>query len=143
MATIRMPVDGENFFQFVKGVPGENPELSYFPTYAHLIASAAAIGLNQDDPIDTVEFVQKQPNPIALDIFRNQGLFDILLLLSISRTKDTKVARNPELVSQIIEGLACAGFRAMHEMYDEGGIHFWLDGWEDRIVEQVGELGLE
>jgi hypothetical protein len=143
MATIRMPVDGEDFFQFVKGVPGENPKLSYFPTYAHLIASAAAIGFHQDDPIDTIEFVQKQPNPIALDIFRNQGLFDILLLLSISKLKDTKVAKDPELVTQITERLACAGFRAMHDMYDNDGAHFWLDGWEDRIVKQVGELGLE
>lgn len=142
MANIRMPVDGEDFFQFVKGVPGENLSQSFFPTYAHLLASAAAVGFYQEPPAGNIEYREKQPLPIAIDIFRNQDLYDVLLLLVTVNTKDPKSAKDPDHVCRTIETLSCAGFRAMQSLYDESGPHFWLDSWEDLILKSVGEFDI-
>lgn len=136
MATIRMPVEGEDFLQFVKGAPGENPQFSYIPTFAHLLAAAAAAGAGQEPPIGDPEFLEK-PLPIAIDIFRNQKLYDILLILVLAKTGDPAVAADQNRVAQVVEELACAGFRSMQEIYAESTPHFWLDSWENHLVDSV------
>lgn len=47
MANLRMPVSGDDFVRFVRNAEHEDPDLSYFPTYVHLIATAAAYALRE------------------------------------------------------------------------------------------------
>jgi len=140
MASVRMPVDGENFLQFVVGTSGERKDLSYIPTFAHLICTAAAYGLSHGEYVDDPECKLKQPDPVALDIFKNRNLDEVLLVLAINHTEDTAIANDPDALCRVIEGLAAGGFLRMVELLQEGGsAHSWLDDWEDAVLSAASE----
>ena len=141
MANVRMPVHGEAFFEFVRGGGlGERSDVSYFPTYAHLLCTAAAFGLHKGEYDESPELKEKDPLPIPLETFKSQDLYNMFLILGIAHTDDPAIAKEEAALCRLVEGLASAGFRLMGEMYRDGGSkpNFWLKDWQDAVLEAAG-----
>lgn len=138
-----MPVGGEDFFQFVKGAPQENQQLSYFPTYAHLVSCAAMVGLGEEPLLGEPVLLDRDPRPIPLEIFENQNLLEPLLLAAIVSKSDATIARDKDAVARLVERLASSGFVRMQQIYEESGPQFWLDRWEDLVVQEASTSKLE
>ncbi len=143
MANFRMPSNGEDFFSFVQRPGSGEQRLAYFPTYAHLLVSAAAVGASRDEFEEPQEFRDREPRPIPTETFNSQQLYEICLLLAIEHDGDPAVVKDEDKVARIIEGLAAAGFTALYPMLQESGEVYWLDHWEGLVLEQLEKLQAE
>lgn len=131
-----MPESGRNFFQFVKGVPQEKDDLSYLPTYAHLIIHAAAYGCHLNDFDAAPKLLEVDPRPIPLDTFKSQQLMDYILVMGLFKDEDPKVVDDDSRLSEIVQGFASAGFQQMLKLHEDCGSDLnWLVAWEDVMFE--------
>jgi hypothetical protein len=89
---------------------------AFFPTYAHLVTFAASYGMYKGEFDDDVEFVEGAPVPIPLEIFKNAGLYDTALVLTLKRFHSESALQSPESISKALEGFSSAGLRNMAKL---------------------------
>ena len=140
---ISMPAEGQTFFPFCRNAPDFEKRFEIFPSYAHLIAIAAAVGLESAGFDEKPELLTSQPQPIAFEIFRNQHLDGLLLAYSIAWRKSEDVAKDDSLLFRTVEGLAAAGFREMKALYLEAGNQrgSFPDIWQEFVMEKAKSAG--
>ena len=133
MAVIRIPESAMALLPYCEPYRAKRDDC-FFPSYAHLIVFAASIGYQKDECDVEVSFISKEPYPIQLDIFNNLGLYDYILVLSLSKTKSYEIIQDKESLSKIIEGYASAGFREMLRVYEKCAGHNFIDEWVQKII---------
>lgn len=89
---------------------------AFFPTYAHMIMFAAAVGFRHNEFDDDVEFCPQSPYPIPVETFKNRELYDFALLLTLARNPSVESLKDPDVVTKTIEGYSSAGFRHLAKM---------------------------
>lgn len=134
---IAMPKEGRIFFPFCARASEADKQFEIFPSYAHLITIAAAVGLESSGFDEKPELLDSQPLPIGFDTFRSLHLDGLLLALSISWRRSEDVAKDESLLCRTVEGLAAAGFSEMKELYLEAGNQ--REGFPSRWQEFVKE----
>ena len=135
MAAIRIPESAKALLPYCEPYRAKNDDC-FFPSYAHLITFAASIGYQKDQCDEEVSFISKEPYPITLDIFKNLGLYDYILVLGLSKTKSYEIIQDEESLSKIIEGFASAGFREMLRVYERCAGHNYIDEWVQKIIRE-------
>lgn len=64
---------------------------SPFPTYADILAFAAALGAKHKRRSPIAAAVSREPTPVALDIFISRGYDRLIQLLAIMATEDASI----------------------------------------------------
>jgi len=142
MATVGMPDNGAEFFCFVRGGIGENKDLVLFPTYAHLLCAAAALGSARGVYVDEPVLREKDPRPIELETFKTQELYDLILIMVIKYCGDVDVVRDVSKICANFVSLAAGGFDEMRAAYKEcASEHYWPEAWENLVLEYAPERG--
>ncbi|MGC9503441.1 DNA phosphorothioation-associated protein 4 [Baaleninema sp.] len=102
--------------EFVRGLVGnETDGASPFQTYADLLAFAAALGMKRQQKSPVREVSNREPAPIALEIFLSRGYDRLFNLLTAVETRD------PALLSPT-NAEARAARVALFEEYANGGL---------------------
>jgi len=135
MPMIHVPESADSLLQFVKGSSNERREHSFFPTYAHLVTSAAGLGAAQGLFTSNPATKEQDPRPIEFAVFQNQGLHYALMAYAIGHTRDPAVCNDPDRLCRVIEGLADAGFLVMSERLIQCGAVYWMQEWEGMLLE--------
>mgnify|MGYP001066183726 CR=1 FL=1 len=103
-----------------------------FPTYADILAFAAALGAKRQrrSPIGTA--ISREPTPVALDIFISRGYDRLIQLLAIISTEDAKILSpsNAEAEAQRV---------AIFEEYANGGLEI-LQGELRGVIDYTEHL---
>lgn len=133
MAVVRIPESAMALLPYCEPYRAKRYDC-FFPSYAHLIIFAASIGYKKDECDEEVSFISKEPHPIQLDIFKNLGLYDYILILGLSKTKSYEIIQQIELLAKIVEGYASAGFREMLRVYERCAGHNYIDEWVQKII---------
>jgi hypothetical protein len=94
----------------------EAKEDAFFPTYAHMIVFAAAVGFEHGEFDDDIEFCAQAPHPIPIETFKNLELYDFALVLTLARETTFDSLKDPEVVTKTLEGYSSAGFRHLAQM---------------------------
>ena len=89
---------------------------AFFPSYAHLVMFAAALGYENDEFDDDVAFSKGAPYPIPVEIFKNAELYEYALVLTLARAGSHEALQDPEIVAKTIEGYSSAGFRHLAQL---------------------------
>jgi dnd system-associated protein 4 len=120
MATIQIPESAETFLNYCKPWASARDD-ACFSNYAEMVLFAASLGYkisNGQRRKPPINFL-KQPNPIDLMVFKNQGLFPAMLLICLATTKSHAIARQEERIVELIESFADAGFKELSEILRE------------------------
>lgn len=113
MATIRIPSYALDLLPFCQRSE-EAGEETCFETFAHLLVTAACLGYRiEEGRARKCESFLKAPAPIDLAIFRSQGLFHQLLILSMMCHRDNEAALDEGNLVTTVEGLAESGLERM------------------------------
>jgi len=116
-----MPDNGKTFFAFCRSAAEFDSSYEIFPTYAHLIAIAAAVGLEAKSFEHSPKLLSTQPNPIPLDTFRSQQLDTLLLAIAMAWLKSDEPIADESVFCETVQGLAAGGFEEMKRHYEELG----------------------
>lgn len=111
MQSVQVPLSAQPLLRYMKQDKNA-AEDAFFPTYAHMMIFAAAVGFDLGEFDDDVEFLQS-PHPIPFDIFRNNDLYDQALVLTLARNPKLEALQDAALVAKTVEGYSSAGFRHM------------------------------
>jgi len=142
MPVIRVPESCSELLQFVKGSPTERSGFAVFPTYAHLVATAAGLAAARGVVCEEPRLKEEGPRPIDFAVFRNQGLHYPLMAFALAHQQDPQVCSDVEGLCKIIECLSDAGCKELRDLFLEHGAQYWPGEWE-RILMQVLASGLE
>jgi len=114
MAAIRVPSNATDLLPFCQRDEHARPD-ACFETYAHMLAIAACLGyrLASGPASRSCQSFLKTPGPIDLGIFRSQGLFSQLLIISMMCHPDNDAALDEANLVRSIEDLAEAGLEEM------------------------------
>lgn len=137
MAVLRVPVSAEPLFQFVKGAPTERAPLSFFPTYAHLVAAGAGLGSALRIADHHPDLKDVEPRPIDFMTFQSQKLHHALMAYVLSYSRDLDLIASTDSLCREVEALASAGCRAMSLKLDEEGPQLFLNAWEEMVSEAL------
>ncbi|MEC4986641.1 MAG: DNA phosphorothioation-associated protein 4 [Oscillatoria sp. PMC 1068.18] len=85
---IRVAKDKANL---VQSLLNSNNKTAPFPTYADIIAFAAAFGAKRKKRVSLGEIAKSEPAPIGLEIFVSRGYDLEIKLLAIAETHDPKI----------------------------------------------------
>ncbi len=143
MASIRMPANAKLFYRFCAASEEPDRDLVMFPTWAHMLISAAAVGCHHQQQDNEPELLNTNPYPIPLETFSGGKvqLNDYLLMMAISTTLDPTIVDNEDRICRIIEGYASAGFRHMAALHEEcGGPYQWVQAWQDLVTDVEVEI---
>ncbi|HIK32061.1 MAG TPA: DNA phosphorothioation-associated protein 4 [Oscillatoriales cyanobacterium M4454_W2019_049] len=93
-----------------------------FETYADAIAFAAALGANRKQRSPLQEISNREPAPIALEVFLSRGYDRLIKLLAVTATQDPKILSitDPACETQrleIFEEYANAGLAILKEEF--------------------------
>ena len=114
MATIRVPQEAQSLLSLCRKHtcgPTETPGPPCFETYADLLVFAAACGFHEikgKAPNRKSKFLDS-PNPIDLQIFKNDRRFPQILLIALATSRDQNVVRDEETICRLIEDFAAVG----------------------------------
>lgn len=97
---------------------------------------AASLGWSSEEFDDSPELCEKDPYPIPLEIFKNLGLYDAILIMALAKTRNFEVAKSDTETAVIVEGLASAGFRQMGKIYGKCEGYEFLQEWVDVIIKE-------
>ncbi|MBE3144915.1 MAG: hypothetical protein IMZ61_13520 [Planctomycetes bacterium] len=100
-----------------------------------MIIFAACIGYHLDQFDEEVDIIKHDPDPIAIEIFKNQELYDPILLLVLAKTGSYLIIDDDEKVPKIIEGYASAGFRYLTRVLEDQTEH----NYRQFLIEQISE----
>jgi len=114
MATIRIPSNATDLLPFCQRSDDARPD-ACFETYAHLLVIAASLGyrLGPGPPSRSCQSFLKNPGAIDLGIFRSQGLFSQILIISMMCHPDNDLALDEANLVRSIEDLSEAGLEEM------------------------------
>ena len=135
MAQIRVPKAANALLQYCSAHRQKFDD-AFFPSYAHMMIFAASLGYQRDEFDIDVTFVQNDPYPIGMDIFKNQGLMDFIIILGLVKERKPEIVDNEDELAKIVEGYACSGFRHMLSRYDSCGGSNYLDDWVQMFCER-------
>lgn len=114
MANIRVPQEARPLLPLCRKHtcgPTETPGPPCFETYADLIVFAAACGFHEIKgkvPHRKSKFLDS-PNPIDLQIFKNDRRFPQILLIALATSSDQNVVRDEDRICHLIEDFAAVG----------------------------------
>lgn len=122
MATIRIPEEAGPFLPLCRTRdPLPTPaveEVVCFDSYADLMVFAASWGfsdLNGKLPLRSTTFLDR-PNPVDLQIFKNDRRYPPILLIALAASGDQEVVRDEESICRIIEDFAAVGFSRLRNL---------------------------
>ena len=120
MANIRFPKTGEGLVRYLAAA-NMPPETAIFETGAHLVAFAAGIGYQRKEKDQDFTPVADRPQPIDLNIFRSQGLYESLQIIAIADTGSHAIVHDDKEkeLCELIEKYASAGFKYLLAMHNE------------------------
>lgn len=119
MPAIRFPKTGENIARCYLATPSTPSHNAIFETGAHLIAFAAGVGYVKREKDKHFTPVEDRPQPVDLNIFKSQGLYEILQIIAVADSGSHEVVDREDEIRDIVEQYASAGFRHMQAMHDE------------------------
>lgn len=119
MASIPFPASAQPFLEYVKG-DRNSPGESIFPTYAHLMAFAAAYGALSGEFTKPSGNLQN-PNPIDLAIFERQGLINALRIIVLSHSGGVDNLEDENEIVKIVQGYTNGGFRILERVLEVNG----------------------
>ena len=95
-----------------------------FSSYAELTVFLASYGYKTTQGrianlSITGAMLESGPEPIEINVFKNQGLFSQLLLLGLAVSKGHSIAKNEQALVTVIETLASAGAGALAQIWDK------------------------
>ena len=133
MAAIRLPSNSIDLLPFCQRSEDARND-ACFDTYAHLLVVAASLGyrLSEGPARRTCESFLKTPGPIDLGIFRSQGLFSQLLIISMMCHQDNDSALDEGNLVMAVENLAEIGLEEMSMALSSKGASSFpeiLAGW--------------
>lgn len=115
MPVIRVPIEAKPLLALCRKhelAPSEMAGPQCFETYADLIVFAAAYGfaeLSGRPPSRKKQVFLERPNPIDLNLFKNDRRYPQLLLIALATSRDTNVVREEELICHLVEDFAAIG----------------------------------
>ena len=120
MPSIHVPKSAEPLLCFSRKAqePADN---ACFDNNAEMVLFAASLGYKISEgrkPKGQVESTKKLGS-IDLDIFKNQGLFQNVLLIALATEKSQEIIRDEDRICRLIEGFADRGFSEMKEILDK------------------------
>jgi dnd system-associated protein 4 len=118
MPHIRFPKTGEGLvrYLFTANMPPQN---AIFETGAHLVAFAAGLGFLRKDKDNEFTPVLDRPQPIDLNIFKSQGLYEALEIMAIADTGSHEIVDREKELCELVEKYASAGFKHLQAMHNE------------------------
>ena len=118
MPHIRFPKTGEGLLRylFTANMPPQN---AIFETGAHLVAFAAGLGFLRKDKDNEFTPVLDRPQPIDLNIFKSQGLYEALEIMAIAATGSHEIVDREKELCELVEKFASAGFKHLQAMHNE------------------------
>ena len=137
---IKKPKEFEDFIQLLVNKTDKDAHLKNYPfkNYAQVMAFVASIGaklcpekFKDDYPVDS------DKDPIRFEIFKNQGLDEVIKILAVHKEENLNVLtsegeqRNEKI--KIFEGYAYAGLTKLKEVIDKPGLPL------DNLVEFIKE----
>ena len=130
MVRVRVPKSAETMLTLrlknPAGTASKTSMDSFFPTNAHMVMFAAAVGFDAKRFNKKPEVFKCNPDPIEMGVFHSQGLFQMVQCLGIFKEKTHAVAIDEERLAEIIEGYASEGFEVMNKWYEATGQHTLL-----------------
>ena len=138
---IRIPESATNFLPFVKGSHKEALGYSFYPNYAHLLVAAAAYGRYLGEYSKDPEFKERDPLPIAIEIFKSQNLWELCTVMALDHLKNVEVVEDPPSICRVVEGLADSGFEGMGELLEfAGGPEGFKEAWREIVLRAAMEV---
>lgn len=86
--------------EFVQSLVEGGDYTAPFQTFADVLAFAASLGSRYDKKVPLKEVAQKDPTPIALEIFVSRGYDSLIKLMAISTTKNPNILSPYDLSAQ-------------------------------------------
>jgi dnd system-associated protein 4 len=120
MPSIHVPKSAEPLLCFCRKSQ-DLADNACFETYAEMVIFAASLGFKLAEgrkPKGQVEDTKKV-NPIDLDTFKNQGLFQNVLMMALATEKSQEIIRNEDQICRLIEGFAHQGFSEMEAILNK------------------------
>lgn len=117
MASIRLPENAEPILRFCRSSKSQRAfnddesENYLFATYAELITFAASLGFHRRNGVapDKVTRFCSKVDAVSLDVFRNNDMLTVLLVIGLAVDKGHSIAKDEGRLCSIIEGFAHEG----------------------------------
>lgn len=120
MPHIRFPKTGEKLVSYL-AAPNMPPENAIFETGAHLVAFAAGVGFMHKERDKDFVAIEDRPQPIDLNTFKSQGLYETLQILAIAGTGSHQIVHDDKEKEfcELVEQYASAGFKHLKALHNE------------------------
>ena len=129
MPAIRLPESAEALLPFCRRHE-DAEDNACFETYADLVVFAASCGyhrLNGRSPSEAKAFLS-DVYPIDIGVFKNQNLFQNLLLIGLGTEGKSDIARDEERLCRVVEAFADVGCNYLaHELIGWTSARFHLE----------------
>jgi hypothetical protein len=120
MSQVRVPKSAEVILPFCRPWHDRHGS-ACFDSYADMVVFAAGLGFSKvgkNRPQGVSDFLD-QPYPISIDVFKNQHLYPVLLLLSFAVIESSQIARDEKRICGILEDYAEVGFLALKKLLSD------------------------
>lgn len=109
MATIRIPSTAEPLLPYCRNA-ATCREDACFSNFAEMLVFAASLGFKRHPgkPPEPKAFLS-QPYPVDLNIFKNQQLFSLILLIGLATAESHAIAQDEEKLCRMLEAYADVG----------------------------------